>query len=63
MSLYRYSRWDGTQNLPPFDADDVLEALSDDILAEGDVLDYGDNPSLILCPALREGRELYRAPG
>src|SRR5918999_4348599 len=37
MSLYRYSRWDGTQSLPPFDADDVLEAISDDILAEGDV--------------------------
>jgi uncharacterized protein with von Willebrand factor type A (vWA) domain len=37
MALYRYSRWDGTQNLPPFDADDVLEAMSDDILAEGDV--------------------------
>jgi uncharacterized protein with von Willebrand factor type A (vWA) domain len=37
VSLYRYSRWDGTQSLPPFDADDVLEAISDDILAEGDV--------------------------
>jgi uncharacterized protein with von Willebrand factor type A (vWA) domain len=37
MSLYRYSRWDGTQNLPPFDADDVLEALGDDVLAEGDI--------------------------
>jgi len=37
MSLYRYSRWDGSQQLPPFDADDVLDALSEDILAEGDV--------------------------
>ncbi|TMB57077.1 MAG: VWA domain-containing protein, partial [Chloroflexi bacterium] len=37
MTLIRYSRWDGTQTLPPFDADDVLEALSDDILAEGDI--------------------------
>ena len=37
MSLYRYSRWDGSQQLPAFDADDVLEALSDDLLAEGDV--------------------------
>jgi uncharacterized protein with von Willebrand factor type A (vWA) domain len=37
MSLYRYSRWDGTQTLPPFDADDVLEALSEDVLAEGDI--------------------------
>ena len=37
MSLYRYTRWDGSQQLPPFDADDVLDALSEDILAEGDV--------------------------
>ncbi|MGH2454994.1 MAG: VWA domain-containing protein [Candidatus Limnocylindria bacterium] len=37
MSVLRYSRWDGTQQLPPFDADDVLDALSEDILAEGDV--------------------------
>jgi uncharacterized protein with von Willebrand factor type A (vWA) domain len=37
MSLYRYARWDGSQGLPPFDADDVLDALADDILAEGDV--------------------------
>ena len=37
MSLYRYSRWDGSQQLPPFDADDVLDALADDVLAEGDV--------------------------
>ena len=34
---YRYSRWDGSQQLPPFDADDVLESLSDDLLAEGDL--------------------------
>src|SRR5690242_12251121 len=37
MSLYRYTRWDGTQQLPAFDADDVLRALSEDVLAEGDV--------------------------
>jgi uncharacterized protein with von Willebrand factor type A (vWA) domain len=34
---YRYSRWDGSQSLPPFDADDVLDALGEDILAEGDI--------------------------
>jgi predicted nucleotidyltransferase len=33
------------------------------VATEGDVHNYGDNPSLVLCPALREGRELYRAPG
>jgi uncharacterized protein with von Willebrand factor type A (vWA) domain len=37
MSTYRYSRWDGSQQLPAFDADDVLDALSDDLLAEGDL--------------------------
>jgi uncharacterized protein with von Willebrand factor type A (vWA) domain len=37
MSTFRYSRWDGSQQLPAFDADDVLDALSEDILAEGDV--------------------------
>jgi uncharacterized protein with von Willebrand factor type A (vWA) domain len=37
MTLYRYTRWDGSQQLPPFDADDVLDALADDVLADGDV--------------------------
>ncbi|HET7520182.1 MAG TPA: VWA domain-containing protein, partial [Candidatus Limnocylindria bacterium] len=37
MTRYRYTRWDGSQQLPPFDADDVLEAMSEDILADGDV--------------------------
>src|SRR5918999_1193149 len=37
MGVFRYSRWDGSQQLPSFDADDVLDALSEDILAEGDV--------------------------
>ncbi|HUF06843.1 MAG TPA: VWA domain-containing protein, partial [Candidatus Binatia bacterium] len=37
MSTFRYSRWDGSQQLPAFEADDVLDALADDILAEGDV--------------------------
>jgi uncharacterized protein with von Willebrand factor type A (vWA) domain len=37
MSTFRYSRWDGSQQLPAFDADDVLDAISDDVLAEGDV--------------------------
>ena len=27
MSTFRYSRWDGSQQLPAFDADDVLDAL------------------------------------
>ena len=31
------------------------------VATEGDLREYGDNPSLILFPALREGREVYRA--
>jgi hypothetical protein len=33
------------------------------VVTESDVRLYGDNPSLVLYPALREGRELYRAEG
>src|SRR3972149_5167905 len=35
--LYRYSRWDGTQQGFNPDADDLLNALSDDILEDGDI--------------------------
>jgi uncharacterized protein with von Willebrand factor type A (vWA) domain len=34
--LIRYSRWDGSQQLPDFDADDLLEAMADDLMADGD---------------------------
>ncbi len=33
----RYSRWDGSQRLPDMDADEILDALSDDVMAEGDL--------------------------
>jgi uncharacterized protein with von Willebrand factor type A (vWA) domain len=33
----RYSRWDGTQRLPDLDADEILDALADDVMAEGDL--------------------------
>jgi uncharacterized protein with von Willebrand factor type A (vWA) domain len=36
---YRYSRWDGTQRLPDLGADEILDALSDDLMAEGDLSD------------------------
>src|SRR5215208_4893122 len=35
--FYRYSRWDGTQQLAPFDPDELMEQLSDDLLADGDI--------------------------
>src|SRR5438105_2673949 len=34
---FRYSRWDGTQSLDTLDADEVLEALSDDLMSYGDL--------------------------
>ncbi|HEX8228271.1 MAG TPA: VWA domain-containing protein [Chloroflexia bacterium] len=35
--VYRYSRWDGTQQVMPFDADSIMEAIAEDVLAHGDV--------------------------
>jgi uncharacterized protein with von Willebrand factor type A (vWA) domain len=35
--LYRYSRWDGSQHISPFDAEELMENLADDLLADGDV--------------------------
>jgi uncharacterized protein with von Willebrand factor type A (vWA) domain len=35
--VIRYSNWDGTQNVSPFDADDLLEAISDDVIRDGDL--------------------------
>ena len=34
---YRYSEWDGTQEIPPLDPDDVLNALTDDLMNFGDL--------------------------
>ncbi len=34
---FRYSQWDGTQDIAPLDADDVLQSLSDDLLSFGDL--------------------------
>src|SRR5215472_9947009 len=34
---YRYSRWDGTQDVSPFTADDVMDAMADDLIADGDL--------------------------
>ena len=33
----RYSRWDGSQDLPDFDADDLLAEVADDVLSHGDL--------------------------
>lgn len=34
---FRYSRWDGTQQLGALDADELMEAMSDDLMDEGDL--------------------------
>jgi len=37
MVAFRYSEWDGTQEIPALDADEVLEALTDDLMNFGDL--------------------------
>ena len=37
FSLYRYSRWDGTQNVFDVDAEELLDQLSNDLLNHGDL--------------------------
>ena len=37
FSRYNYSRWDGTQRIEGLDADEILNALSEDFLREGDL--------------------------
>ena len=34
---YRYTEWDGTQEIPPLDADEVLDGLTDDLMNFGDL--------------------------
>jgi uncharacterized protein with von Willebrand factor type A (vWA) domain len=33
----RYSRWDGTQAIVDLEADEILDALAEDVMAEGDI--------------------------
>src|SRR5262245_52372599 len=35
--FYRYSEWDGTQQIPPLDAEEALDLIADDLLAESDL--------------------------
>jgi uncharacterized protein with von Willebrand factor type A (vWA) domain len=34
---YRYTEWDGTQEIPPLEPDDILNALTDDLMNFGDL--------------------------
>ncbi len=33
----RYSRWDGTQSVVDLEADEIIDALAEDVMAEGDI--------------------------
>jgi uncharacterized protein with von Willebrand factor type A (vWA) domain len=48
MSVYEYSRWDGSQRLDPFDAGALLDAMADELLA-------GRDPRRLLQRIQREG--------
>ena len=48
---YRYSEWDGSQDVPDFSAEDLLESMADDLLRGGD-------PERALRNMLRRGFEL-----
>src|SRR3990172_997157 len=37
VTRYRYSEWDGTQEIPPLAPDDILSALTDDLMNFGDL--------------------------
>ncbi|MDP3064846.1 MAG: hypothetical protein Q8O40_16840, partial [Chloroflexota bacterium] len=37
LSRFRYARWDGTQQVFDLDADEVMDQLSNDLLAHGDL--------------------------
>ncbi len=35
--VFRYTRWDGSQSIPPLDPDELLDLLSQDLLEDGDL--------------------------
>ncbi|MBI2979762.1 MAG: hypothetical protein HYY41_02910, partial [Chloroflexi bacterium] len=37
MNIYRYSRWDGTQNLFELDADELMDELGRNLMSQGDL--------------------------
>ena len=59
MTSYRYSRWDGSQNIFGLDEDDIMDSLADDILSSGDL-----NRALrnLMQRGLRDdnGQQMYR---
>ena len=37
MVAFRYSEWDGTQEIPPLNPDELLESITDDLMNFGDL--------------------------
>src|SRR5438132_12817847 len=37
MKSYRYSGWDGTQDISAVDADDLMDAMADELTSHGDL--------------------------
>ena len=37
MAVYRYSHWDGSQEVFPLDEEDLMEQLADQMMAQADV--------------------------
>ncbi|HET7704428.1 MAG TPA: VWA domain-containing protein [Candidatus Limnocylindrales bacterium] len=66
----RYARWDGTQTIPALDADEILDALAEDVMAEGDLAEAlrrlmergrrSSDPTRPDLPGLNELRERLR---
>jgi hypothetical protein len=54
VATFRYSRWDGTQDVGDLDADELLERMADDLLLDG-------NLESALRRLLQQGTEMRRA--
>lgn len=67
--LYRYSRWDGSQDVQPFSPEDLVDNLADDLMENGDLrsalqrmLRWGQNrPSGERMPGLQDLLEQLRS--
>jgi hypothetical protein len=60
MPRVRYSRWDGTQDLGDFDADELLDRMADDLLLDGDL---ESALRRLLQQGTRDGSKGMRQPG
>ncbi len=59
MAVYRYSHWDGSQEVFPLDEEDLMEQLADQMMAQGDVSSALRN----IVQRGVQGRQGQRVPG